>query len=967
MRYRKRVFAILMCMYVCFAMMPVPKQVMAAAEDWKLEVYSQYPLDNVEATIVDENHGDALYFVGYRNGTVAVMDEKQKLVAQTEYPTLEVLEDKMFGVVYANTYYKGKVALVVRTAKGVGMCDLKGKELLPCEYASIEFEPSFLGHGIYTLKKANGDKEKWVDGKYKINHIKDAYLSEYEGEVCIFSLPDNKEDGYTYYDLKGKKIGTLTADEYWHSPHNRTWDLDWYNTACEQWLPGKCQEAEGKVKAYYESLGYGVETVTSFTGYNYVRERKEQMYYYVVVPTELSYATENVKNISLGRTNYVFVYKEDQTLIMEGQTNLCKADREENDLIMCDVVVLDRDGTMQCMNRYTGEIRNLYTTDPKTLFWEKDSGYEEYFNDYHLKGVMEEKLYTTDRAYNDDDDTATYTLEYTRDYLLGIGEEHTAYVLTTGEKVTYDWSGGYALYGIAANEKETQIYAITDKIIPVDKVEVSVETLNQFYYQGCARFKNSLAWIAYPAKKVYLVNEKYCVSWSFEELGITSNDCVIEEQGMYDDFGWISIKEIDYQDVYDVRINYFSFIFNIENGKAKFLGKFEEIPEVVCNKVSACELTLNENYYTFKNNMLYTVDMQNFTIEKKDFGNVFGEEKKERVASLEEINGKPYIRYTTPRSGGDNFYGYMDLQGNVKIDPLLTKVYWNHDVRRDNTKCIQVGEYLSFGRILFDLNFQKVADNMRVLYLDEYDAETGDFKENGLISVYNRYEGEQFLGILYDSNTGKIIKKYEKFTDVYIYAEKYGHYCAFQLSDSEEVAWVDTNTMEEIRRVKGYCYIDRQEKKYCVFQEKTNIKKPDIVMGNSYNVKDAKYLVISVKNRIVSLEECNSTKESFTIPDTVKLKGKTFKVVAIEQDAFQRKNKLTKVVIGKNVTKIGKNAFSNCKMLNSIVVKGKKLTSVGTSALKGTAKKLVIQIPNGKKKAYKKLWKGKGNANVTIK
>ena len=138
-------------------------------------------------------------------------------------------------------------------------------------------------------------------------------------------------------------------------------------------------------------------------------------------------------------------------------------------------------------------------------------------------------------------------------------------------------------------------------------------------------------------------------------------------------------------------------------------------------------------------------------------------------------------------------------------------------------------------------------------------------------------------------------------------------------------------------------------------------------MGNSYNVKDAKYLVISVKNRIVSLEECNSTKESFTIPDTVKIKGKTFKVTAIEQDAVRGKNKLTKVNIGKNVTKIGKNAFCNCKNLKSIVVKGKKLTSVGSSALKGTAKKLVIKVPSGKKKVYKKLWKGKGNANITIK
>lgn len=965
MKYGKRVFAGLMCMFVLVSMIQGPEKAMAATEDWKFEVYSEYPLDNVKADIVDENHGDALYYVGYRNGTVAVMDENRKLVAQTEYPTLELLEDEMFGVVYANTYYKGKVALVVSTAKGVGMCDLKGKELLPCEYANITFEPSLGGHGIYTLVKSNGAKEKWIDGKYKIDHIKNSYLSEYEGEVYIFSFADNEENSYTYYDLKGKKLGTLTADEVFHSPHNRTWDLDWYQTACEQWLPAKCQEAEGTVKAYYESLGYGVENEKVFTGYNYVKERKDQMYYYVVVQTEVSYATESVKNISLGRTNYVFVYKEDQTLIMEGQTNLCKEDSNENDLIMCDVVVLSGDGTMRCMDRYTGEIRNLYTTDPKTLFCEKYICNEDNFKYYHLKGIIEEKEYTTDCTQNDDDDTATYTLDYTRDYLLGVGEEHIAYVLATGEKVTYDWSGGYCLYGIAINEKETQIYAITDKIIPVDKVQVSVETLNAFSYQGCARFKNSIAWIAYEAKKVYFVNEKQCISWSFEELGITSSDCVFKGTHMYGDLAWFCMKEMK---SYDASPIYYGIIVNVESGKAEFLGKSQEVPEWMSQEVIiAPKLTLNSNCYIYQNSILYTINTQDLTVEKKDFSDLFGEAKKERVVSLEEINGEPYIRYTTPRSGNSVFYGYMDLQGNVKIDPLLAKVYMDSGVTGDTTKCIQIGEYLSFGNILFDLNFHKVADNMRVLYLYEYDAETGSYEENGLISVYNRYEGEQFFGFLYDSNIGKIIKKYEKLTDVYIYAEKCGHYCVFQLSDNEEIAWVDTNTMEEIGRVNGYCYIDRQKKKYYVFKEKTNIKKPDIVMGNSYKVKNAMYLVTSVKNRTVSLEECNSMKESFTIPDTVKIKGKTFKVTAMEQDAFRGKNNLTKVVIGKNVTKIGKNVFCNCKKLNSIVVKGKKLTSVGSGALKGTAKKLVIKVPSGKKKVYKKLWKGKGNANVTIK
>ena len=52
--------------------------------------------------------------------------------------------------------------------------------------------------------------------------------------------------------------------------------------------------------------------------------------------------------------------------------------------------------------------------------------------------------------------------------------------------------------------------------------------------------------------------------------------------------------------------------------------------------------------------------------------------------------------------------------------------------------------------------------------------------------------------------------------------------------------------------------------------------------------------------------------------------------------------------------------------LKSITVKGKKLKMVGKQALKGINKKAVIRIPKSKKKAYRKLFKGKGQKKSVI-
>ena len=157
----------------------------------------------------------------------------------------------------------------------------------------------------------------------------------------------------------------------------------------------------------------------------------------------------------------------------------------------------------------------------------------------------------------------------------------------------------------------------------------------------------------------------------------------------------------------------------------------------------------------------------------------------------------------------------------------------------------------------------------------------------------------------------------------------------------------------------------------------------------------------------------SSVKGTVKIPDTVTIDGITYKVTAIEANAFKNNKNITKVIIGNNVTVIGKNAFAGCaklktvkigaavktigdkafykgtsltnitipakvtgigksafegcKKLKRITVKSTKLKSVGKKALKGIRTKAKIKVPKSKLAKYKRLFKNKGQGkNVKV-
>ncbi len=95
---------------------------------------------------------------------------------------------------------------------------------------------------------------------------------------------------------------------------------------------------------------------------------------------------------------------------------------------------------------------------------------------------------------------------------------------------------------------------------------------------------------------------------------------------------------------------------------------------------------------------------------------------------------------------------------------------------------------------------------------------------------------------------------------------------------------------------------------------------------------------------------------------SVKANGKTYKVTAIADNACKGMSKLTKVTIGKNVVKIGKNAFSGCEKLKTIVIKTKllKAGTVGSNAFRGVHARSSITCPKGLAETYRKLLLKKG-------
>lgn len=132
----------------------------------------------------------------------------------------------------------------------------------------------------------------------------------------------------------------------------------------------------------------------------------------------------------------------------------------------------------------------------------------------------------------------------------------------------------------------------------------------------------------------------------------------------------------------------------------------------------------------------------------------------------------------------------------------------------------------------------------------------------------------------------------------------------------------------------------------------------DVTIGKVYKVGKAKYKVTS-KNTVTYVASTNKRAKKLTIPATVRIQARQFKVTGIGAKVCKGNKKLTTVTIGKNVTTIAAKAFYNNKNLKKINIKTQKLAKIGKHAFKGINKKAVFAVPKKVKKKYKKKLNGK--------
>lgn len=141
-------------------------------------------------------------------------------------------------------------------------------------------------------------------------------------------------------------------------------------------------------------------------------------------------------------------------------------------------------------------------------------------------------------------------------------------------------------------------------------------------------------------------------------------------------------------------------------------------------------------------------------------------------------------------------------------------------------------------------------------------------------------------------------------------------------------------------------------------------------INDTYQVGKLLYRVTAssgVKKEVSVAKPVKNTNKKITIPETVKINGYDYKVTQIDQKAFYKNKKLTQIVIGKNVTVIGPQAFLGSSKLKKVDIKSGELNKIGTKAFAQISTKAKIYVPKKKYKSYMtKLKKAKTEKDAAI-
>ena len=133
--------------------------------------------------------------------------------------------------------------------------------------------------------------------------------------------------------------------------------------------------------------------------------------------------------------------------------------------------------------------------------------------------------------------------------------------------------------------------------------------------------------------------------------------------------------------------------------------------------------------------------------------------------------------------------------------------------------------------------------------------------------------------------------------------------------------------------------------------------------GISYKVTKS-----DAKKGTVAVTGTRKKRNKITIPATVTKDGYTFKVTEIAAKAFQNNKKLTTLILGTNISKIGTKSFYKNSKLKSITFKNKNAVKIGSQAFKGIKATAKVTVPKKMTaKNFGKLKKAMKSAGKKIK
>lgn len=228
-----------------------------------------------------------------------------------------------------------------------------------------------------------------------------------------------------------------------------------------------------------------------------------------------------------------------------------------------------------------------------------------------------------------------------------------------------------------------------------------------------------------------------------------------------------------------------------------------------------------------------------------------------------------------------------------------------------------------------------------------YGAEIqGQTEKNGYKIVYNANGGK---GAMTDPNS-----PYEKYDSVLVPK------CGFTYSGKTFVSWNTKKDGTGTTYMPGdKFYISSNITLYAIWKNSssggnvTPTDKQQVKIGSTHTIGKNKYRVTST-NTVTYIGSTNKNTTKLVIPDSIKLKGKTYKVTAIGANVCKNCKKLTSVLIGKNVSVIAAKAFYKKKKLKNIKFKSTKVPKIGKNAFKRISKKAVFKVPKKVRKKYKK-------------